>query len=272
MFYYFGYGSNMNLASLRAKGVEAASSCSARLNGYRLAFNVTHFFRHEGAVANIVADFGEAYVLGVLHACEDDALVKLDAAEAYGHGYDRIKIKVEVDGQLAEAFAYVGMPSFLDDRCRPSRRYLNILISGAEAAGIAPAYVDWLRGHPIHEKSSYPPFRFPDHSARYDAVSLAAERRLTALAGGVFDMSGARSQHDFLKGFFGGKDRTLFHLRRMDRSPGTETEEDISQNRLSPQQRLYLNEYLHEYCSEYQFVGRYIPHQALIHPNTQHIL
>ncbi len=272
MFYYFGYGSNMNLASLRAKGVEASSSLPAKLEGYRLAFNVKHFFRHEGGVANIVPDSAGSHVLGVVHACKDDDLAKLDAAEAYGHGYDRITVALETGGQRLDAIAYVGMPSFIDDSCRPSQRYLNILVSGAKAAGIESGYVDWLSQHLVHEKSPYPPFRFPDHPTCYDGDSLAAAPQLTALAGGVFDMSAARPQHDFLKGFFAGKDMTLFHLKRMDGSPGTETEADICGNRLSPRQRQYLNEYLHEYCSEYEFVGRFSPHQALIHPDTQHIL
>jgi sulfite reductase (NADPH) flavoprotein alpha-component len=48
MIYYFGYGSNMNLISLRAKGVEPQRSQHAILRGWRLRFNVQHFFRHEG--------------------------------------------------------------------------------------------------------------------------------------------------------------------------------------------------------------------------------
>ena len=35
-FWYFGYGSNMNLTALRAKGVQALASCRAELPGWRL--------------------------------------------------------------------------------------------------------------------------------------------------------------------------------------------------------------------------------------------
>ena len=96
MFYYFGFGSNMSMLSLRAKGVEPQTSIKATLRGWRLRFNVQHFFRHEGGVGNIEnTGKPEDYVLGVLHACPDEALSLLDEAEAYGHGYDRIEVEVE---------------------------------------------------------------------------------------------------------------------------------------------------------------------------------
>jgi hypothetical protein len=51
-FLYFGYGSNMDATSLRAKGVQPSSSTPALLTGWRLRFNVEPFFRHEGGVGN----------------------------------------------------------------------------------------------------------------------------------------------------------------------------------------------------------------------------
>jgi sulfite reductase (NADPH) flavoprotein alpha-component len=71
-------------------------------------------------------------------------------------------------------------------------------------------------------------------------------------------MAQARWQHRFLHGLFGGKDMTLFHLKRLDTSDGSETMEDIKHDRLSPAQRRYLDEYLHEYSMEYVYVGRFI--------------
>jgi hypothetical protein len=80
---------------------------------------------------------------------------------------------------------------------------------------------------------------------------------LTGLAGAVFDMAGARWQHHCLRDLFGGKDMTLFHLKRLDTSDGSETLDDIKFDRLTPIQRRYLNEYLHEYSTEYVYAGRY---------------
>ena len=96
VFHYFGFGSNMNITSLRAKGVEPLASRRAVLPGWRLSFNVQHFFRHEGGVGNIErsAEPGER-VLGVLYDCPDESLAPLDAMDACDHGYERISVKVE---------------------------------------------------------------------------------------------------------------------------------------------------------------------------------
>ena len=261
MFWYFGYGSNMDLASLRAKGVEPRRSERAVLRGWRLRFNVQHFFRHEGGVANIEpSNDPSAAVWGVLHQCTDAHLTLLDAAEAYGHGYDRIDVTVETGHGARRATAYVGIPAFLNEACRPTQRYMNILLKGAIAAGLEPAYIDGLCRHPVHQRQPVPPFVPPSGGKCriFTADSLGEHPQLTALAGAVFDMSGARWQHDFLRGFFGGKDMTLFHLKRLDSSDGAETIDDIRHNRLSPVQREYLNEYLHEYSREYVYAGQYV--------------
>jgi hypothetical protein len=258
MFRYFGFGSNMNITSLRAKGVEPLASRRAVLRGWRLRFNVQHFFRHEGGVGNIEpsAVAGDR-VLGVLHDCPDDALAALDAMEAYGHGYDRITVDVEAEGERIPALTYVGMPAFIDDNCLPSRRYLNIVIDGATSAGIDADYVRSLQAQPVHRADAYPPFTPPpgDYPV-FDAAALARHPLYTALYGAVFDMSQARPLHEYLKRFFGGRDMTLFHLKRLDSSDGHECMDDIRHGRLNEAQRQYLNGYLNEYAREYRYVGR----------------
>ena len=260
MFWYFGYGSNMDLTSLRAKGVEPHTSERAVLRGWRLRFNVYHFFRHEGGVGNIEpSDDPTDAVWGVLHRCDDEHLALLDAAEAYGHGYDRIGVSVLTDRGEHGAIAYVGIPSFLDKECRPSQRYLNLLLKGATKAGLDSAYIEALRQHPVHQPRPAPIFVPPpgDYPV-FTAATLLRHRTMTALAGAVFDMAGARWQHRFLRDLFGGRDMTLFHLKRLDTSNGSETLADIKYDRLTPAQRCYLNEYLHEYSAEYVYAGRYV--------------
>lgn len=268
MFYYFGFGSNMSMLSLRAKGVEPLASKRAVLRGWRLRFNVQHFFRHEGGVGNIENTGNPGDVVhGVLHQCRDEALALLDAAEAYGHGYDRIEVEVVPDDLPAEsnrvsALTYVGMPQFIDDNCLPSRRYLNIVLEGARQAGLDDKYLEVLAMQPIHQVEEYPAFSAPlgDYPT-FDRESLAEQPLYTALYGAVFDMSGARPLHHFLKGFFGGRDMTLFHLRRLDSSNIDETMDDIRKGHLNQAQKQYLNAYLHEYAREYRYVGRYHYHK-----------
>lgn len=259
MFRYFGFGSNMNITSLRAKGIEPLASRRALLHGWRLRFNVQHFFRHEGGVGNIErAASPDGRVLGVLHDCPDEALAALDAMEAYGHGYDRIVVEVEADGAKVPAFTYVGMPAFIDDGCLPSRRYLNIVVDGARQAGLDDDYLRYLMAHPVHRPDDYPPFTPPPGDFPvFDAASLARHPLYTALYGAVFDMSAARPLHEYLKGFFGGRDMTLFHLKRLDGSDGRESIDDIRHGRMNEAQWHYLNGYLNEYAREYRYVGRF---------------
>lgn len=258
VFLYFGYGSNLNKTSLRAKGVEPLSCRRAVLNGWRLCFNVQHFFRHEGGVGNIEpSEVPGDRVHGVLYECADEALAPLDAMEAYGHGYDRISVNVEVDGESFSALTYIGMPEFIDDSCLPGRRYLNIVVAGARQSGLNTEYVEWLETQPVHQPEESPPYTPPTGNYPvFDIDSLAQQPLYTGLYGSVFDMSQARPLHEYLKTFFGGRDMTLFHLKRLDSSEGNETLEDIQYGRLNQAQRQYLNAYLNEYAREYCYVGR----------------
>ncbi|WP_019022391.1 gamma-glutamylcyclotransferase family protein [Thioalkalivibrio sp. ALE23] len=262
MFRYFGFGSNLDLISLRAKGVEPVRSRPAVLHGWQLRFNVRHFFRHEGGVGNIEpsATPGDR-VVGILHECPDDSLPALDKVEAKGVGYDRIVVEVETPEGSESAYAYRGRPDFLDDRCLPSQRYLNILIRGAERAGLDREHIARLRAQPTLAVEDAPPFEHPPGShPRFDARSLPEYPHFTALYGAVFDMSDARPAHAWLRDFFGGQDMTLFHLRRMDTSDGSETLEDLRADRLGPTQRQYLYNYLREYDREYRYVGHFDYH------------
>lgn len=261
-FNYFGYGSNMDANSLRAKGVQPLSSVPARLQGWRLRFNVEHFFPHEGGVGNIEpSDEMQACVWGVLHRCLDEHLALLDRAELYPDGYDRIAVQVQplASGSPPQvATAYVGTPRFVNPACRPTQRYLNILVQGARAAGLDGGYVQWLQAQEVQVNPEPPPFVPPAGEwPAFDAAALAAAPRLTALAGAVFDMSEARWQHRLLWPWFGGQDMTLFHLRRMDSSSGSESPDDVRLARYTPAQRRTLDEYLHAYAREYRYAGRF---------------
>jgi hypothetical protein len=257
VFRYFGYGSNLDITSLRAKGVDPSASVVGELRGWRLRFNVAHFFRHEGGVANIERTGDPAdRVLGLVHDCDDAALALLDAAEAYPYGYDRVAIDVTTELGVVGALAYVGTPAFLDDSCRPSQRYLNIVVRGACVAGLDAEYVEQIRMQPSNQRPRYPPWVAPGGPCtEFTLADLGRHPSCTGLAGSVFDMSQARVQHDHLRKIFGGRDMTLFHLQRMDTSAGNETIADVIERRLTDAQCAYLNEYLHEYSREYRYVG-----------------
>jgi len=259
MFFYFGYGSNLSLASLRAKGVEPRQSVRARLAGWKLVFDVRHWYRHEGGVGNIRPSHGtHDAVEGLVHLCDDHHLPLLDAMESYGVGYDRIEVELETETGPLRALTYVGLPAHIDPAGLPTRRYLNIVLQGALAAGLPAPYIDRLRSQPVFEPKDYPPFEFPPEPLQwFDSATLAQHPQYTALAGAVFDMAHARPELHCVFELFGGKDITTFHLRRLDTSDGRDCLRDFQEGRLSGPARQYLEAYLHEFHAEYRYVGRY---------------
>lgn len=259
MFYYFGYGSNINLISLRAKGVEPITSQKAILKGWKLKFNVQHWFRHEGGMGNIVRGTSDDSVEGMVHLCPDDHLASMDAMESFGIAYDRIKVNLETETGPLKAWAYVGLPDFLDDSCLPTRRYLNIILKGAKAAELRESYIKKLEMQVLLPEIDYPEFKVPEGEfPTFTSQTLAQSPHLTALMGSVFDMTGARSKLKVIADLFGGKDMTLFHLKRHDTSTGNETLEDVRNGRISAPGKKYLNAYLNEYLKEFSYAGRYL--------------
>lgn len=250
----------MNLISLRAKGVDPVHSQKAILRGWKLIFNVQHWFQHEGGMGNMVRSANESDIIeGVVHLCHDDQLASMDAMESYGLAYDRIEVPLETASGRVMAFAYIGMPGYLDNSCLPTRRYLNILLKGATAAGLSENYLKNLSSHSLLPEIVYPVFEAPPGTYPiYTSETLAQHKHLTALLGAVFDMSNSRAKLKIIEGLFGGKDMTLFHLKRHDTSTGTETLEDVKSGRISQSAQRYLNAYLNEYSKEFSYAGRYL--------------
>ncbi len=258
MLNYFGYGSNLNLTSLKAKGVLPKRSYVGQLPNFGLKFNVQHWFRHEGGMGNIEpSDDPNDVVEGMLHECTEEDLEALDRMEAYGVGYDRVRIKVDTHEGLKEALTYTGLPEIINEDCLPTRRYLNIILKGAREAGLSNNYIQKLEKHPLFYPKSRGSFRHIEDKPIFNASSLSSKPYLTGLAGAVFDMKCSRKELEYLHTFFGGKDMTLFHLKRLDTSDGSETIEDFVNGKLTAYQQQYLNNYLYEYSKEFTYVGRY---------------
>lgn len=259
MFLYFGYGSNINLSSLRAKGVEPIVSERAILHGWRLRFNVQHWFRHEGGVGNVELTSNPSdFVEGMVYTCRDEHLTPLDAVESYGLGYDRIEVEVNTDKGIVKAQTFVGLPDYIDDSCLPTRRYLNIIVTGAESAGLSQSYIEKLKKYPIQPLKEYPDFKTPAGEwPHFNKRTLALCPQFTALAGEVFNMHHSRKKLQGIIPLLGGKDMTLFYIKRHDSSNGNETIDDILSGKISEEVKRYINAYLNEYAKEYEYSGKY---------------
>ncbi|KAI9032015.1 AIG2 family protein [Hyaloraphidium curvatum] len=259
MFVYFAYGSNVFLPALQAKGIVPLRSVRGTLRGWRLRFDLVSWFPEiDGGMATVRPGAAEDAVEGVVHFCGDGAVEKLDFLEANGTGYLRTEVVVETDEGPVEAHVYAGTDYGKDDSMVPSRRYLSLLLKGAEAAGLSDAYLDALRRQPCLPDPDPPPFVPPEGGKEFTCAELESNPELTAVLGHVFDMS-ARSRYlDSAAGVFGGRDTTLFHLRRHDSCAGTETAEDLMKGRVSDSARQYVVAWTHAYSHVFRYAGRLV--------------
>ena len=190
MLHYFGYGSSLGAASLRAEGVSPLRSESAILEGWSLRFDVPDFFALEGGTANVAPAADDA-VHGALYACRDHDLAAIDRLEGAGTIRERLEVSVlTYGGRRKLAYVYVGLPSILDAGVRPSERYRNLLVRGAIELGLEPAYVDRLRA--LHPLPPVVPALFTASSS-YVIGGAPVSRRLPASRRGV-DLPAPRAE------------------------------------------------------------------------------
>jgi sulfite reductase (NADPH) flavoprotein alpha-component len=146
---YFAYGANMSASKLARHGIRVASAEPARLDGYRLAFDLPGIPLIEPAFASIVRAPGET-VHGVLYRMSERDADRLDRFESPRYR----RAPVEVTGTLsgrAPAFAYENRMPVAG--LVPSRRYLRLLCEGARDSGLPGEWIDFLRAH----ESAYVP-------------------------------------------------------------------------------------------------------------------
>ena len=204
----FAYGSNMGSRGLAGKGVLAARSWPAVLPGHALTFDVPSVFRGlDGGVANVVPADDEVH--GVVHAIDDAGLAKIDGLEGLGVLYDRVHVRVHgYDGQPCEAMIYAGVSAIRDPGLRPSVRYRDLLVAGAEQMGLVDAWVRRLRATPLHRPDPDEPFAAPQGAPRLDAAALAQRPTWIALGGVIFDLTHARAEQRVIPRLVGGGDLT----------------------------------------------------------------
>ena len=180
---YFSYGANMSTQKLAERGIMPKASGIA-------AFAVSQQYQrisfcHRGAFASLAASssqqeekgnaLGFQPAHGVLYELSKKDLHTLERAET---GYTTVKLKIQLyDTSKCEAYAFVSKPSLtLKGPLNPTRRYLDLLVTGACEHSLQPDYITWLKALQPHEKGPLGPEYFETPSALYAnlAVGLGA--------------------------------------------------------------------------------------------------
>ncbi|MBF0350917.1 MAG: gamma-glutamylcyclotransferase [SAR324 cluster bacterium] len=134
---YFAYGSNMDMARMRSRGIKIGGASPLTLNGYRLVFNKVGSLTGEG-YANIIPS-GKNVVEGVVYEIGPEDFEILDGYEGVAGGhYSRVTF---AKGKLTTYIA-----NFTEYGLKPSREYLEHLLAGEPF--LSQEYYSWLKQTP----------------------------------------------------------------------------------------------------------------------------
>lgn len=152
--WYFGYGANMSSKTFQRsyRRLHPTSAEAATLRGYRLSFSEPGIPFFEPSFANIEKD-PAAVCEGVLYRITEKELDDLDISEG-GRAYNIISVTVDssVHGSV-EAYAFQSKQ--YAHGLKPSKRYVDILIEGAEEHGLSEAWITMLRHIDYVDRTPY---------------------------------------------------------------------------------------------------------------------
>lgn len=205
---YFAYGANMAQSVLVKRGVKPFAACPAKL-----PLHQSIAFRHRGGYATIIdsslaggtpkpwqrvqhtppsTERGEAQLLeeehptgspfeyqgahGVLYVLHRADMHRLASRET---GYTSGSIEVTLySGEKVKASVFASQSLLLlPASVPPQRRYLKLLLEGAETHGLARDYIEWLRGPRCPQPGGLGPEYFDTPSellAQSFAIGIAA--------------------------------------------------------------------------------------------------
>jgi len=154
--WYFAYGSNMNPARVRARGLEFRRVLAGWLPGYQMVFNKQSKDHPDCGHANLVrASSGSAYqhvrgAEGVLYELLGESMiVRMDPFERAPINYSREHIFVQSAAGPIATWTYFANPALLRDNLRPSRAYLEHLLAGKPY--LSQSYYQMLKSQPVSD-------------------------------------------------------------------------------------------------------------------------
>ena len=146
--YYFAYGSNMNPARMRSRGLQFDEARAGQLSGFALCFNKRAHDRPERSYANIRYQ-RDGVVEGVLYRLSHaDEIRKMDPFEGTPIFYSRERMPVITAQGVIAAWVYVANPAMREEGLWPTRAYLEHLLAGREF--LSESYWQALAAVPAH--------------------------------------------------------------------------------------------------------------------------
>lgn len=151
---YFAYGSNMDPGTFSGRrGIAWTEAVVARAPGWRLAVDKPSLLGNGEGMATILQDDADE-VWGVLYEISAEDLEHIEFTEGVliGH-YRRVEIDVECVAQAERVRAVTLASEERVEGLRPTFRYLNLLLAGAEAHGLPSGWIARLRAIEGREES-----------------------------------------------------------------------------------------------------------------------
>lgn len=145
--HYFAYGSNMNPARMRARGIVFTAALAGWMPGFGLRFDKRAHGKQHVAYANIAYAPQECVegVLYQLNCAEDIGLMDPFEGSPYRYSREIFSVRSRND-QRINAWVYVANRALLADGLLPERRYLDHLLAGQPWQ--SESYHRWLQAQP----------------------------------------------------------------------------------------------------------------------------
>jgi len=141
--YYFAYGANMDVETLKERHVDFEVVAVGRLRDVRLVFHVPG--ADDTGKADLMDD-RRNHVHGLVYDVPEASLDRLDVYESVERGrYRRQEVIVQTENGEFSCAVYRG--ARFRAGLKPSKDYLDRLIRGAEHHGLPEHYLTFLRSH-----------------------------------------------------------------------------------------------------------------------------
>ena len=146
---YFAYGANMSSRSfIKKRGMQPQRAQRASLENYALRFNQPGIPLIEPAFANVQEAEGQC-VEGVLYEISKDEMRRLYRSEG-GGAYNIIR--VDTTTAEGEESAYTFQAKKTRERILPSKRYLSLMLAGANEYQLSPEWIRTLHEQPCVDR------------------------------------------------------------------------------------------------------------------------